>query len=179
MSVKTVGKFIRYKRESLGFSRGFIDTEHHISSGYLANIEGGFNRPSSSMLDKFAKILNVTPGLLLDLMTDEITFEQAVSIDQQLNIEKTGVGEFSIPLPKTFNSEDIKNIQDYIDFIQYKKDQVQTGTKTFGVPSDADILETHLSLPTDKQNQERVNLAKEIENQAKKKRENKQSGDKN
>lgn len=179
MSLKTVGAFIRYKREQLGLSRPEFEANYHVTAGSLANWEGGHSRPSSAMLSKFADIFDVTPGIFLDLLEDATTLEQAVAIDQELDVIIDKDGSFTVKLPKTFDTEDIKDVQKYIDFVQYKKEQGQSQTKTFGKVTDQDLVDTSMSLPTDQEMEDGEVIAKEIETKGKEALKNKRAGKKN
>jgi transcriptional regulator with XRE-family HTH domain len=123
MSWKSLGNFIRHKREALGLSRAEFDEKFHIAAGTLRNLEGGYNNFSSSMLQDFANIFNVAPGLLINILSDKITLEQALVLDEETNLDLLGDGKYQIVLPENFNSGDIHEVQEFVNYIQYRKTQ--------------------------------------------------------
>ncbi len=110
MSWKSLGKFIRYKREALGLSRDEFDTTFHIAAGTLRNLEGGHSNFSSTQLLEFAKIFEMKPGLLADLLGDAVTYEEAVLLDSNRG-STLGEGEDLeskrfVRMPKNFSEMD-------------------------------------------------------------------------
>ena len=122
MSLKSLGIFIRKRRETLGYhNRPDFEAEFHIAAGSLNNIEGGHSRASTVMIKRLADIIGVRPGLLVDLMFDVISLEEA----NRLSVGNTSEGESSIDvqnkeqwikLPDSLEADVIEEIKDFVRF---------------------------------------------------------------
>ena len=63
---KQLGKNIRAIRLSQGRSQEQFAFDAEIHRTYVSGVERGARNPSITVVEKFAKALNVTPGQLLD-----------------------------------------------------------------------------------------------------------------
>lgn len=65
-----IGHFIRFWRNSLGYTQLQLAKKANISRSYLAGIESGAYNPSLETLDNIARALNMTSGELLGTQND-------------------------------------------------------------------------------------------------------------
>ena len=78
------------------------------SSGNLATWKKGYMR--SDYLLKVAQRLDVSVDYLLGLIREPVSYRRTVT---------------EIILPKNFQEDDIAKVQEYIEFLQYKKEQAK------------------------------------------------------
>lgn len=87
-----MGKFVKLRREYLRMERPEFAQKLNRSYGAIANLEGGFNKPSAEMLISLAGPLKMKPGLLLDVYAEARTIEEALSVAEQEDKIQAGPG---------------------------------------------------------------------------------------
>jgi transcriptional regulator with XRE-family HTH domain len=113
VSYKSLGRFVRQKRISMGYKSAerFAEANPGLTASYVKHIEAGdgmFGSPET--FTGLAKALGVTPGLMMDILVDFKDFEG--------NLLQTNN---TINLPDNFTDEDRKLISDLISFLGYRK----------------------------------------------------------
>ena len=63
---KRVGANIRRLREEKGLSQEDLGVDAHSGRTYVSELERGKRNATVTVVEKFAKVLGVTPGYLLD-----------------------------------------------------------------------------------------------------------------
>ena len=63
---RRLGLNIKKLREAKGLSQEEFGFKADIHRTYVSDVERGSRNPTISVVEKFAKALNVTPGFLLD-----------------------------------------------------------------------------------------------------------------
>lgn len=118
MSAKSLGKYLRQQRESMGLTRPAFEDRFQVGAGSLNNLEGGFAQPSTAMLKRLAEILGVRPGMLFDLLVDVLSLEEALEIAPVREGVVFTHGEMILRLPEELRGEEeiIRRIEHFVAF---------------------------------------------------------------
>jgi transcriptional regulator with XRE-family HTH domain len=113
LSYKSLGRFVRQKRQGLGYKSAekFAEANPGVTASYVKHIEAGdgsFGSPET--FTGLARALGVTPGQMMDILVDVRDFDG--------NLLQTNN---TITLPANFTEEDKKLISDLISFLGYRK----------------------------------------------------------
>ncbi|HEX2914543.1 MAG TPA: helix-turn-helix transcriptional regulator [Chloroflexia bacterium] len=118
MSQASFGKYIRTRREAMGLKRPAFEARYGIASGSLNNLEGGFSTPSTAMLRRLGEALGVRPGLLMDLLVDVATLEDALVVGEVGENLALVEGRLMLGLPDALrdDAEAIKRVENFAHF---------------------------------------------------------------
>lgn len=114
VSYKSLGKFVREKRQSLGYNSAGKLAEANpgvVTESYIKHIEaadGMFGSPETFL--GLAKALGVNPGLMMDILVEYRDFD-----GNPLTTENT------LTLPDNFTAEDRQLLSELISFLGYRK----------------------------------------------------------
>lgn len=114
LSYQELGAFVRFRRQSLGYrSIDHFAEETGIDRSYILRLETGkqFGTPENFVM--VAKGLNVSPGLMMDIFSAGIIFDKSQSLPG-----------LTITLPENFTIQDRQALQEYIEFIMFKKTHI-------------------------------------------------------
>ena len=107
----SIGEFIKNKRTELGLSQKRLGTMVDLSDSEIMKIENGTRKtPNWESLCRLAGVFDISPLEIL-LISGYITDDD---INPQIKIKGL----------EKLNDEDLKNVQQYVDFIISRKDNL-------------------------------------------------------
>lgn len=117
LSNKELGHYLKFLRESLGYSTYDVNKLCDISQSYLSLVENGKRKPSAVILKKLAPIYNVN---YVDL------YEKAGYLDLAESEKLSNTTDFRYANHNGINTEglddnDIEEINRFVEFIRNKK----------------------------------------------------------
>ncbi len=84
MNVTKLGSYIKAKREEMRLNQEELAQRLNVTQGYITKIENGKKTPSYDVLNSIAKLFNITPGFLTDILLDEEKIAEPEEENQKL-----------------------------------------------------------------------------------------------
>ena len=100
------GELLRELRRDRGMTQADLARELSFTPMTISSYERGCSIPDDATKVKIAKIFNVSLDYLLGLIRDPLPYER---------------DDHTVTCPPDFTPEDIKKVQEYVQFLHYQK----------------------------------------------------------
>lgn len=112
---KELGMFVRFRRTNLGYkSIDRFAEENGIDRTYIVRLEGGKQFGSPEHFIEVANALSISPGLMMDIFAGKVNFDGSLPLPP-----------LSVNLPDNFTFEDKKALDEFIEFLTYRKNRAK------------------------------------------------------
>ena len=105
-----LGELLQELRKDKGMTQAELAAKLELSPLTVSSYECGRSAPDDETKVKIAEIFDVSVDYLLGLIREPVSYRRTVT---------------EIILPKNFQEDDIAKVQEYIEFLQYKKEQAK------------------------------------------------------
>ena len=108
--IGVLGELLQELRKDKGMTQAELAAKLELSPLTVSSYECGRSAPDDETKVKIAEIFDVSVDYLLGLIREPVSYRRTVT---------------EIILPKHFQEDDIAKVQEYIEFLQYKKEQAK------------------------------------------------------
>jgi transcriptional regulator with XRE-family HTH domain len=119
VSMQSLGAFIYKRRKSLGLTQDQLADKVNMDSAYIGRLENGKQIGAASSLVNVARAIDIKPGILLDLLADEIGPEEAeLSLRKEESLIIQDGDTHYIKLPDVLKPQDREYLQELVGDIE-------------------------------------------------------------